>query len=187
MVTDRVCTAALLALVAADFARAGRHAAASAALAALVLDVGAHWVQSAAAGALRAASHKALPDEPALLRWYYRRENLFAVCLLSEAHLASAFLLARAAAAREPLGALAAPLPLAPPAAWLGGAGAAGALLAAALPALPPAGAAAAGSAAAWLLALTLPAFALKQAISLLQLARAAQRIVEVDEAERGA
>jgi CDP-diacylglycerol--inositol 3-phosphatidyltransferase len=84
MVTDRVSTAALLALIAADFSRAGQHALATTALGLLSLDVGAHWVQSAAAGAIGARSHKSLPAEPALLQWYYKRTNLFFVCLLSE-------------------------------------------------------------------------------------------------------
>lgn len=83
MVTDRVSTAALLALIAADFMRVGQAALATATLGLLSLDVGAHWVQSAAAGAIGARSHKALPAEPALLQWYYQRVNLFFVCLLS--------------------------------------------------------------------------------------------------------
>lgn len=89
MVTDRVSTAALLALIAADFMRVGQTSLATVTLGLLSLDVGAHWVQSAAAGAIGARSHKALPAEPALLQWYYKRVNLFFVCLLSECVCAS--------------------------------------------------------------------------------------------------
>jgi len=190
MVTDRVSTAALLALLAGAAAARGARGAAAGALALLALDVGAHWFQTAAAGAARAASHKALPGEHALVAWYYRRANLFAVCLLAEAHLAAALLLSRAAADGAPLGVAAlawAPWPGAGPAAAAAAARVPRALLDALLPALPPPGAAHADAAAAWLAALTLPAYALKQVISLLQLASAAGRLVDVDEAERGA
>jgi phosphatidylglycerophosphate synthase len=101
MVTDRVSTAVLLAALAhesvASPARALRPWA-PAWLGLLVLDIAAHWVQMYATLALGAASHKALPDEPALLTWYYRRANLFIVCLLSETHLVTAFTLSRGAA-----------------------------------------------------------------------------------------
>lgn len=189
MVADRVCTAALLALLACDYARAGSHGAASGALALLVLDVGAHWVQTSATGALRLSSHKTLPDEPALLAWYYRRTNLFLVCLGSESHLAVVFLLARAAAAHESLGAL----DFSP---WVG-AQAPAALVAAFsppivqafinsfLPALPTSGSPGATSLAAWLALATLPVFLLKQVISIVQLTRAAQRLLKIDQDER--
>lgn len=181
MVVDRVCTAALLALLACDYARAGSHGAASGALALLVLDVGAHWVQSAATGALQAASHKALPNEPALLSWYYKRVNLFLVCLGSETHLAVIFLLARATAERQPLAALATKVV----------SGTTPLSLAASLLTIPivniflPALTLGDASLAAWLALFTLPIFALKQIISLVQLTRATQRVLEIDECER--
>jgi CDP-diacylglycerol--inositol 3-phosphatidyltransferase len=92
MVTDRVSTAVLLAALAHE---AALKAWAPAWLGLLVLDIAAHWVQMYAGGLLGAASHKALPNEPALLTWYYRRTNLFIVCLLSETHLVTAFTLSR--------------------------------------------------------------------------------------------
>ena len=101
MVTDRVSTAVLLAALAHESVVSSAPALrawAPAWLGLLVLDIAAHWVQMYAALALGAASHKALPDEPALLTWYYRRTNLFIVCLLSETHLVTAFTLSRGAA-----------------------------------------------------------------------------------------
>jgi len=164
MVTDRVATALLLCLLAHAAAADARHAHASGWLLLLLLDVAAHWVQMYAAGAAGAASHKALPDEPPLLTWYYRRHNLFAVCLLSEAHLVLALLLARG---RGALGAL--PLlgaPLAPWAAWGVDADCSTTL-------------------AAWAWAATAPVCALKQVISLVHLVRASQRVVALDTEER--
>ena len=101
MVTDRVSTAVLLAALAHESVASSAPALrawAPAWLGLLVLDIAAHWVQMYATLALGAASHKALPDEPALLTWYYRRTNLFVVCLLSETHLVTAFTLSRGAA-----------------------------------------------------------------------------------------
>jgi CDP-diacylglycerol--inositol 3-phosphatidyltransferase len=182
MVTDRMSTAVLLALVASDYARSGLMAAASGSLFFLCLDIGAHWVQTAAAAALNAASHKSLPSEPALLSWYYVRANLFTVCLLSETHLAVTFLLARAAASRSSVvtafGMSLAPFGVSAPAAvlpaWF---------TSIALPALSLRTHDA--SVAAWIAVLTLPVFSLKQLISLVQLATASARILQVDEEDR--
>jgi CDP-diacylglycerol--inositol 3-phosphatidyltransferase len=164
MVTDRVSTAVLLALLAQGCAGQGSHGGASLYLLLLVLDVGAHWVQMYAALLCGATSHKSLPNEPPLLTWYYRRHNLFAVCLLSEAHLVMALLLARGAVPTLPL--LRAPLP------WP-------------VPTLPW-GELPSHTLAAWLWALGAPVCALKQTISLLHLVRASQRVVEVDQAGVG-
>jgi CDP-diacylglycerol--inositol 3-phosphatidyltransferase len=164
MVTDRVATALLLCLLAHAAAAGARHAHASGWLLLLLLDVAAHWVQMYAAGAAGAASHKALPDEPPLLTWYYRRHNLFAVCLLSEAHLVLALLLARGRGALAGLPLLGAPL--APWPAW-GVDADCGATL------------------AAWAWAATAPVCALKQLISLVHLVRASQRVVALDTEER--
>ena len=208
MVTDRVSTAVLLAALAHESVASPSRALrpwAPAWLGLLVLDIAAHWVQMYATLALGAASHKALPDEPALLTWYYRRTNLFVVCLLSETHLVTAFTLSRGAAgvavAGIPLcvgvGALARahafaakacptltppqphtlansfgfPLPRLP--------------LPAALSALSPLLSAANLSLlAGWLYALSFPVFVLKQVISVMHLVRAAQRVVELDQAD---
>lgn len=97
MVTDRVSTAVLLAALTHE-SMVKQWALAPAWLALLVLDIAAHWVQMYAALALGAASHKALPDEPALLTWYYKRVNLFVVCLLSESYLVASFSLSRGVA-----------------------------------------------------------------------------------------
>lgn len=165
MVTDRVSTAVLLALLAQSSAsshpQGGGHGGASLYLLFLVLDVGAHWVQTYAALLCGAASHKSLPNEPPLLTWYYRRHNLFTVCLLSEAHLVMALLLTRGAVPTLPL--LRATLP------WP-------------VPTLPW-GPDPSHTLAAWLWAVGAPVCALKQVISLLHLVRASQRVVEVDQA----
>ena len=161
MVTDRVSTALLLCLLAHASALSGLHAHASAYLALLALDTGAHWVQTYSAGVSGAASHKELQDEPALLTWYYRRHNLFTVCLLSEAHLVMALLLARGAGAVASIPLLSAPLPWGAP--WGGEA-----------PTL-----------AAWVWAVSAPVFLLKQLISLVHLVRASQRIVALDTQDR--
>jgi CDP-diacylglycerol--inositol 3-phosphatidyltransferase len=166
MVTDRVATALLLCLLAHAAAADARHAHASGWLLLLLLDVAAHWVQMYAAGAAGAASHKALPDEPPLLTWYYRRHNLFAVCLLSEAHLVLALLLARGRGALEALPLPLLGAPLAPWAAWGVDADCSTTL-------------------AAWAWAATAPVCALKQVISLVHLVRASQRVVALDTEER--
>ena len=96
MVTDRLSTAVLLAALAHFCVKdAALRPFAPAALLLLVLDIAAHWVHMYAALAIGAASHKELPNELPLLTWYYKRTNLFLVCLFSEAHLLTAFALCR--------------------------------------------------------------------------------------------
>jgi CDP-diacylglycerol--inositol 3-phosphatidyltransferase len=165
MVTDRVSTALMLGLLAHAAGGSGRHAHASGWLLLMLLDIAAHWVQMYAAGAAGAASHKELADEPPLLTWYYRRSNLFAVCLASEAHLALALLLARGRGALEALPPLGAEV--APWGAW----------------GVPQEDCA--RTLAAWAWALTAPVCALKQVISVVHLVRASQRVVALDTAER--
>jgi CDP-diacylglycerol--inositol 3-phosphatidyltransferase len=165
MVTDRVSTALLLGLLAHAAGGSGRHAHAAGWLLLMMLDVAAHWVQMFSAGAAGAASHKELADEPPLLTWYYRRHNLFAVCLLNESHLVLALLLARGRGALDALPPLGAEV--GPWGAW----------------GVPQADCA--RSLAAWAWAATAPVCALKQGISLVHLVRASQRVVALDTAER--
>jgi CDP-diacylglycerol--inositol 3-phosphatidyltransferase len=162
MVTDRVSTALLLGVLAHEAAAQGQHAYASYWLLLMMLDVGAHWVQTYSAGVVGAASHKELEDEPSLLTWYYKRTNLFVVCLLNETHLIMALLLARGGLEQSlPFFSWALP--------WR-------------VPFVPELwGAHAAQSLAAWLWALGLPVFVLKQVISLVHLVRASQRVVALD------
>lgn len=95
MVTDRFCTAGLLAALAALYPRA--HAAFTYLL---VLDVVSHWAQMYSSLVAGAGSHKAVAaGEPALLRFYYSAPYaLFWVCALSEGFLVMLFLLAHEAA-----------------------------------------------------------------------------------------
>lgn len=168
MVTDRVSTALLLCLLAHEASAGQRHADAALWLVLMMLDVGAHWVQMFSAGLAGAASHKELKDEPALLTWYYRRTNLFVVCLLNETHLVMALMLARKEQAlRGGIPLLGLPLPWGVP--W-GLEGESDPLIRSSL--------------AAWLWALTAAVCVLKQGISLLHLVRASQRVVSLDTQE---
>lgn len=80
MVTDRASTAVLLALLGDLW------------LLLLILDVSAHWIHMSAS-LIRGESHKETKD--AILKWYYKRSNLFIVCLFSEAFICGCFLLKR--------------------------------------------------------------------------------------------
>jgi CDP-diacylglycerol--inositol 3-phosphatidyltransferase len=82
MVTDRASTAILLALLQDP-----------AWLLLLILDVSAHWIHTSASLISGKSSHKDTKD--AILQWYYKRSNLFTVCLFSEAFLCGCFLLKR--------------------------------------------------------------------------------------------
>jgi CDP-diacylglycerol--inositol 3-phosphatidyltransferase len=89
MVTDRFCTAALLAVLAHHFPSYS-----AAFLGLMVLDIVSHWAQMYSSMAIGAQSHKNLQDEPALLKFYYTFPYaLFTVCLLNEACLLSMFML----------------------------------------------------------------------------------------------
>ena len=90
MVTDRVCTAALLAALAHLYAGPGGHHFPFLCL--LALDVGAHWVQMVAALSTGSASHKSMSGEFSLVRLYYNWVCLFSICLANEACLAMLFL-----------------------------------------------------------------------------------------------
>jgi CDP-diacylglycerol--inositol 3-phosphatidyltransferase len=80
MVTDRVSTAVLLALLSKDYPIF---------LAVLILDISAHWTHMFASCMLHNRSHKEPKDK--ILKWYYKRHNLFAVCFLSELFLCSLY------------------------------------------------------------------------------------------------
>ena len=85
MVTDRASTAVLLALLQEPQW-----------MIALILDISAHWFHSAASMALGESTHKEPKD--AILKWYYKRTNLFMVCFMSEAFLCGCFLIKRGVA-----------------------------------------------------------------------------------------
>lgn len=89
MVTDRICTAALLSVLAHNAASNPEYPAWMAPVYTflMMLDVGAHWVQMYSALSVGAESHKNVSDEPAIIRWYYKRVNLFLVCLFNEVNL----------------------------------------------------------------------------------------------------
>jgi len=82
MITDRISTALLLTLMQDSkwylF---------------MMLDVSSHWIHMYASTLEGNESHKT-PKDP-ILRWYYMRNNLFAVCLLSESYLCGIFLVKR--------------------------------------------------------------------------------------------
>jgi len=82
MVTDRSATAVLLAQLQEPYW-----------LLLLILDISAHWVHTSASLARGETSHKEPKDK--ILRWYYQRSNLFAVCFVSEAFLCGMFLQVR--------------------------------------------------------------------------------------------
>jgi len=162
MVTDRVSTALLLCLLAHDSASHNEYNFTVLWHFLLLLDIGAHWVQMYSALLSGATSHKSLQDEPFLLTWYYRRHNLFWVCLLSETHLVMSLLLVRGEIINVPV--LRVLLPWGVP-----------------LGLLPWGDASTARSIGAWLWAIGAPVCAFKQLISVVHLMRASQRVVALD------
>lgn len=168
MVTDRACTAALLAAL-ASVCKDQTYAFCFHCL--LMLDIVSHWAQMYSSLAVGASSHKSLADEPALLKFYYTYPKaLFFVCLLNEGFLATAFLYFSAkktalsggllafmaddalSRAGQRLGIVGTPLPL-----------------------------------YELLMYVCFPVFAMKQLFSVLQLGKAAQRILALDDAARAA
>lgn len=79
MVTDRISTAVLLALLQKPVW-----------LYIMILDISAHWVHYSASLLKGQQSHK--QSENKILNWYYKRQNLFVICFLSEAFLCANYL-----------------------------------------------------------------------------------------------
>jgi len=79
MVTDRLATACLLALLCAR----GPPGGVPAWLGLLALDIASHWFQAAASAAAGAASHKDTASASAVVRFYYKHRLFMGACCIS--------------------------------------------------------------------------------------------------------
>ena len=79
MVTDRLATACLLALLCAR----GPPAGVPGWLALLALDIASHWFQAAASAAAGAASHKDTASTSSVVRFYYKHRLFMGACCIS--------------------------------------------------------------------------------------------------------
>lgn len=157
MVTDRICTAGLLGVLAYKYKGAPES---TYFIWLMILDIGSHWVQMYSSLAIGSESHKNVANEHPLLRFYYTFPYaLFFVCLFNETALVMLFLKAHdggATMAAMNIPSYTVPFVTTTP-----------------LPLHHLA------------LYASFPIFALKQIISIIQLSTAVKRILALDEADR--
>eukprot|EP00753_Platysulcus_tardus_P005692 PLAT13618.1.p2 GENE.PLAT13618.1~~PLAT13618.1.p2 ORF type:complete len:235 (+),score=115.09 PLAT13618.1:45-707(+) len=88
MITDRCCTAALLAILSHMYKQ---HSILFIML--MLLDISSHWAQMYSAGGMTGINHKKASDNPLLTFYYSFPYALFLLCLFSEGFLAFIWLL----------------------------------------------------------------------------------------------